>query len=141
MSSTYTAYTVIGVRLRQDQLVRSREVRGCMCHRDNTNTPYCPHCGKPTWKQHTYTILKSDDAGNLTANIKMVEPWHQAEECFLGMVFSSDHEPHHGICCNFVHVPADKVVRDVLADLKALLEPHKLWDEREFGIYTFVGVS
>ena len=142
MSTQYTAYTVIGVRLHQGQLDRYRELRSCSCYVDNTTTKFCPQCGAKMWKQHKYQILTAKDGdGNLTANIKMIEPFHEAGAWFLGMVLSSEWHPQHGYCCNFVHMPPDKLIRDVIADLKKLLEPHKLWDESDFGIYTFVGIS
>jgi hypothetical protein len=145
MSTTHTAYTVVGVRLHENQLVRYRKVRGCNCFDVDTRNEFCPHCGARVWKQHKSRILKVDvdDGQSLTANIKLIQPHYECKDFFAGMVFSCDNNWAYGeekACWDFKYWPDEKVVRSIRAELKKLLEPHGVWDERGFGVYTFVGV-
>jgi len=142
MSTTYTAYTVIGVHLTKRQLTEPIAVRGCNCDVPDKATRFCPHCGKKMFVSKNLWRLKTTDDDRLTANIRLILPYNGSDNYFAGMVLSCDapwSSADEKPCWDFKHWPADKVIQDLLVELQDLLKPLALWDEREFGIHTFVG--
>jgi hypothetical protein len=146
MSTTYTAYTVIGVRLHENQLVRYRKVKGCNCFDVDPRNKFCPHCAAPVSKSHKYYVgvfngERDQLERELDNGLKLVRPYHDSEDVFLGSVFGVDHDVGSGdFTWNFLHWPDMEFVMSTKEKLRHMLELHELWDERDFGIYTFLGI-
>jgi len=143
MSTTYTAHTVIGVKLKKQQLTANAMMRSCECVSGDPAAKYCSYCGKPMYTSKEVWRLKAMEDDQLTGNIRLVQPYHGCDDYFAGMVLSCDARwsSAHNEGWNFEHWPSDKVIQDLKVALCDLLTPFGLWDKREFGIYTFVGTS
>lgn len=147
MSVDYAAWTVIGVRLNENQLVRYRKVRGCNCFDVSSNFNFCPTCGKEAHKSHKHYVAPfNDDCDELRTEwgngLTLVRPHYECGHFFFGHVLGVARDV--GVVdfsCDFVHWPDQDFIQRVKQDLIKILNPLEIWDEKGFGIYTFLGVS
>lgn len=148
MGVSYYAHAVIGVSVTREQLyeVEEKKERGCR-HSVHTCFAFCPMCGKPTW---------------ITSKVEQLKPFVKTKfpeeglsevesvaglKIFLGTRHHSDlyEEIVLGIGVT-ANENGAKFLHGTDLDtwkhgIRVALEPHGLWDENKFGLYSILVCS
>lgn len=146
MSTTYTAWTVIGVHLQREKLIRYDQVKGCNCFDVDPRNKFCPHCAAPTTKSIArYIAPFNGECGYIRTTwdngISLVYTHEESDDLFLGHASGIDHDIGGGFeWLQVRRLPDNEFITDIKDKLRKMLAPHGLWKGCEFGIYNFLGV-
>jgi len=117
------ALAVVGIRLVESTFKKSHKERGC--EHGNSELNFCPHCGKPTWMDKQETL---DDVA-LSLGADVVRPFRKGKNVILGKIIgiAGEGTTTTRMCDSFD-------AEDIKAQLREVLEPLELWDEKAFGL-------
>lgn len=140
MSVTYHAAAIVGCKIDKSEIFFLRKVRLCEHPLPDENlqllypkesTKFCQDCGKKLWKKEEKPIPQYDPD----------------EEILCGLrVFSNKYDDFVIVAIRFVTTDdnypkmlASRAVDDTMrSSLKIALQPHRLWDDRAFGIWVIM---
>ena len=136
MGLDYSALTVFGVRLQEKDLYviekRSPE-RGC--EHPATDAKFCSQCGQLTWKDRRdrWTPILLYDEFEAVDEFDAVRI-NNYGIVYVGRIVSvyRDDEPEFG------QVPDMEALKKRMQEK---LEPHGLWNEKQFGVWTVLQCS
>ncbi len=132
---TYTAHTILGIRLDCHDLYYTKDVDGCI-HKHNSN--FCPECGAPVFSLERLPIDGFDEAGDTLAGFEI----HYTYEDLPVVVGEELGEAREGDSLTTVsNIPDSKHVETVKTKLREVLEPAGLWDEEKFGLWTVLRIG
>jgi len=140
MSTTYTAYTVVGIRIAEEDLEIKKELiktRGCSHDIPDPDTKFCSECGKPIWieKQKSHELIEPGDELFGVFNIAWDTDYDHAfigELRKVGPYDDDSNKKFNGFPSNF---------EDLKKELKKALDKHGLWNEDNFGVWTVLYCS
>ena len=134
MSITYTAVVVVGCKIPKDRVTFDKDVRGCNCiipvEIVIEDMSFCPNCGKKIWITKTICSVEyNQEFGYNTL--------------FGLRVFQQEYKDHVFVSGLDTYKDSDRLDANVSLSLvkarvQEILEPHDLWDEKEFGIWAFL---
>lgn len=142
MSTNYTAHTILGVKIKYDKLFRTEEQRTCDCQIGTSviaNSNFCPACGQPLFEEVKIAIDLSVEDGyyeDKCFGLYLIRTYEE-DYAYIGINLGSnsiDSEENK----SFYRLPEQFNQRKYMREI---LEPHGLWDERKFGIWTILDVS
>jgi hypothetical protein len=123
MGTTYSAYAIIGVRIPSRKLFISR-----------MDANYCSECGpRPSCQM---TPIDGFNGKDTLFDMNVVASMDQ-EYFYVGFICSSS-ENRYGKD-GFLEI--DKMLGEIYSHLKDELEPHDLWNENDFGLWSVLRCS
>ncbi len=146
MGVSVSVYGILGVRIPdRDRLYSSRRTRGC-----SHALPYygagkfCPTCGKPVWEGEDVPVDGYDDGRETGSeptlgglDVLSTSSENQSREAFVCSLQLQLGDPMYGGWVS--GLAADRAeladVAGAAKELRELLEPLGLWDEKEFGFW------
>jgi len=137
MSVSYSSMAVMGVRVHEDDLcpVKKEKVRGCEHPIKSCDEKYCSECGAPAWKN-----ISSEEDIEKRENILMDEmfedlyAYHDSHDgyFYLGKVMSQADDYSARVLFSPLDNPK---MLAAMESVKEVLEPMKLWNEDQFGLW------
>ena len=133
MGVDYYAYAFIGQKINKNKLNKEVTVPGCS-HNNPKNANFCSTCGKRAFITDERPVVDFDEIG-LTVitttddrDIFVALPQHVVK---TGSSRSMSNTGDQG------HISLDpSAITTAMLELKKSLEPHGLWDEKAFGLWT-----
>lgn len=133
MGVDYYAYAFIGQKINKHKLNKEVTVPGCN-HQNPPNANFCSTCGKRAFITDERPIVDFDEMGLTVITTTDDRDIFVALPQFVVKTSSSRSMSDTG---DQGHISlADNAVEISKAGLKRLLEPHGLWDEKAFGLWT-----
>lgn len=127
-----TAYAIVGLRLRSQQLTTQQRVRGCAHKLANEKVKFCPECGDPVWVTKRTPIAGYDDGEPTLASYRVVDSGPNSEYVYVAGVLLEGASGQDGGSVGFI---SEINFEEVKAKMKAVIEPLGLWDEESFGFW------
>ena len=117
------AVAIVGVRLVEGDFKKTHKERGC--EHGNSERNFCPDCGKPTWVDKKESL--DDVAISLGADV--VRPYRNGKKVVIGKIIgiAGDGTTTTRKCDSFD-------AEDIKTQLREILDPLELWDEKSFGL-------
>jgi len=138
MGVSYSAYTVVGIRVKEHQLYKEKRIRECK-HPFVEDARFCPVCGKSMFSVEYESIAGYDEGsveflGFDVYGGTLNEDDSIGTDIFIGVgcLVDDEYEPKKFDLLN------EEEVRN---ELKKKLEPLGLWNEKDFGIWTVLYCS
>jgi hypothetical protein len=139
MGADYYSKSFIGQKVDEEKL-RIPVVKAGCSHKNGPKVKFCPECGNKAW---------------ITVNESEIDLEDLAEKSGLELIYSTNSDetflafPEHyaksgssncGEELDFKPL-SDNAVKDAKDALKTILEPLKLWNEADFGLWTILYCS
>ena len=138
MGVSYTAYTVLGLRLENRELWRKATLHGC---KHEHGGKFCPTCGKPAEVVEEVPVIEGWEDMKADGEIDglRIATGTDGDPVYVGIVSrQSDYSKPEEAFIKFDDiqgiVAASQKVREVF-------EPHGLWKPERFGIHTVLHCS
>jgi len=130
MGVDFYSYSFIGQKIDKHKLSQTVEKPGCS-HNPPKGVNFCPQCGKQARITEEEEIVDLESIKELSVCYTT-----DSEEMFVALRdhYTSSGSSRGGKDTGFVFL-SDDAVKAAKKQLKAILEPHGLWDEKHFGLW------
>ena len=132
MSTDYTAYTIIGIKIPEEELHTTVKKRGCK--HPETNTKCCPECGAQMWITTKEDIPEYESGSEKFMNLKAIKGTDDTD-LYVGEIFETGNS-NGGNDEAFNKIPETETLKN-----KIKTKLGKYWNEKRFGIYTILYCS
>jgi len=171
MGIDYYSMLVLGVKIEVEKIFKCETITtsACICIPPANPDLYCQKCGRKGYnytKKWTNTILEdkevdspydyNDDSsliqifGPMTKDSTKTHYKHidinktQGESVFIGKTLGDGftNTGYLRVDDRFLNLgELNKLAEPTKQELKQLLQPHKLWNEKDFGLYSYLFIS
>lgn len=117
------AVAIVGIRMVEGDFKKTHKERGC--EHANSEGNFCPDCGKSTWIDKKESL---DDVA-ITLGADIIRPFKKGSKVILGKIIgvAGDGTTTTRVCDAFD-------AEDIKIQLREVLEPLDLWDEKAFAL-------
>ena len=135
MSVHYVAYTFLGQKITEEDLLKRTIVPGCK-HKVPDKTKFCPQCGAPSKREEVTNRPEYNEDSQTFAGLQVLISG-ETNDVYVGIIMGETSYDAYDARSelNVVRLTQDEIkIHKILASLR-------LWDPKSFGLWTILDES
>ena len=139
MGADYSSYSIIGLKVDPDKLY-TEAIRKTYNHNHPENMKFDPETGKKLWETRQEPISQFNESEEEFSGYPVVFGTDRGE-AFICIYCASGTYSNGGSNSSFTKIDEDFNLIKEKKEMKNLLEPLGLWNEKDFGLWTVLHCS